>query len=148
ERRQRPLDVHTVVEDAAEDQVADLVVVEGPGEDPFRGGAKGRAAGAPGLILADGHLQEGDGLVGDGADPACERPLSATGFAALRARGLRGGAANRYKDRCGCFGAHARVPGEEVVLQPSFTGTRALSFKSRTAYSRHTSGGVRREVSN
>ena len=69
ERLQGPLDAHAVLEDAVEHQVADLVVVEGPGEDALGGVAEGGAAVAPGLILAAGDLQVGDGLVGDGADP-------------------------------------------------------------------------------
>ena len=70
ERLQGPFDVHAVLEDAVEDQVADLVVVLGLGEDALGGVAEGRAAVAAGLILAVGDLQVGDGLVGDGAD-AC-----------------------------------------------------------------------------
>src|SRR5512138_3562309 len=92
QRLQGPLDAHPVLEDAIEDQVSDLVVVEGPGEHPLGGIAEGRAAVAPGAVLAAGDLQEGDGLVGDGADGARERPLAAAVFAARRARGLLGGA--------------------------------------------------------
>ena len=68
QRLQGPFDVHAVLEDAIEHQVADLVVVEGPGEHALGGVAEGRAAIALGLILATGDLQIDDGLVGDGAD--------------------------------------------------------------------------------
>ena len=70
ERLQGLFDAHAILEDAIEHQVADLVVVEGSGEDALRGVAEGRAAVAPGLILAAGDLQVGDGLVDDGADLA------------------------------------------------------------------------------
>ena len=69
QRLQGLFDVHAVLEDAIEHQVADLVVVEGPGEDALGRVAEGRAAVAPGLIFAAGDLQVGDGLVGDGATP-------------------------------------------------------------------------------
>ena len=58
-----------------------------------------------------------------------------------------GAAVNRYNDGCGCFGAHACVLGEEVVLVPSFTGTQALSFKSKTTWHHRSAGGDQREVS-
>ena len=48
ERLQGPLDAHAVLEDAVEDQVADLVVVQGLGEDALGGVAEGRAAVAAG----------------------------------------------------------------------------------------------------
>ena len=137
ERLQGPLDAHAVLEDAVEHQVADLVVVLGLGEHALGGVAEGRAAVAAGGVLAVGDLQVGDGLVGDGADGAGQRPLAAAAFAALRAGGLLGGAVDRYNDGCGCFGAHACVPGDEARVATSFTGTQALSFKSKTAYPRH-----------
>ena len=110
ERLQGPFDVHAVLDDPFQDQVADLVVVEGPGEDALGGVAEGRAAVAAGLILAAGDLQVGDGLVGDGADPARrQRPFAAAELATLRAGGLLGCAANGYSDDRGCIGAHACV---------------------------------------
>ena len=39
QRLQGPLDAHPVLEDAVEHEVADLVVVERPGEDALGGGA-------------------------------------------------------------------------------------------------------------
>ena len=110
ERLQGPLDAHAVPEDAVEHEVADLVVVAGPGEDVLGGVAERGAAVAPGGVLAPGDLQVDDGLVGDGADGAGKRPLAATESAAGRARGLLGGAADRYNDRGGCFGAHGLCP--------------------------------------
>jgi hypothetical protein len=56
ERLQCPLDAHPVLENAAEHQVADLVVIEGPGEDSLGGAAEGLAAVALRLILATGLL--------------------------------------------------------------------------------------------
>ena len=76
--------------------LADLVIVEGPGEDPFGGRAEGGAAVTAGLIFATGDLQVGDGLVGDGADLAGRQfPLAAAVLAALGARRLLGCAVNR-----------------------------------------------------
>ena len=95
ERLQDALDAHAILDDALEHQVTDLVVVEGSGEDALRGIAEGRAAVAPCLILAAGDLQEGDGLVDHGADPARDGPLSTAEFAALGARRLLGSAVNR-----------------------------------------------------
>ena len=131
ERLQGPLDAHAVLEDAVEHQVADLVVVEGLGEDALGGVAEGRAAVAAGGVLAVGDLQVGDGLVGDGADGAGQGPLAPAAFAALRAGGLLGGAVDGYNDGRGCFGAHACVPGDEASCSTSFTGTQALSFKGQ-----------------
>ena len=144
ERLQGPLDAHAVLEDAVEHEVADLVVVEGPGEDALGGVAEGRAAAAPGAVLAAGDLQVGDGLVGDGADGAGERPFAAAEFAAVRARGLLGGGVNRYNDGCGCFGApyrqshievgdllegHGAEPCGECPLAPAdFAALRARGF--------------------
>ena len=110
DRRQGPLDAHAVLEEAVEDQVADLVVVLGLGEHALGGVAEGRAAAAAGGVLAVGDLQDGDGLVGDGADGAGQGPLASAPLAALRAGGLLGGAADGYNDRRGCFGAHGSCP--------------------------------------
>ena len=44
QRRQGPFDVHAVLNDAFQHQIADLVIVEGPGEDALGGAAEGRAA--------------------------------------------------------------------------------------------------------
>jgi hypothetical protein len=77
ERLQGPLDVHAVLDEPPEDEVADLVVVERPGEHLLGGVAEGRATTASGLILAAGDLEEGHGQIHDGADPARgEFPLS------------------------------------------------------------------------
>ena len=70
QRLQSLFDVHAVLDDAIQDQIADLVVVEGPGEDALGGVAEGCATIALGLILAAGDLQIGDGLIDDGADLA------------------------------------------------------------------------------
>ena len=40
---------------------------------------------------------------------------AASEFAAVRTGGFLGGAVNGYNDRCGFFGAHARVPGVEAL---------------------------------
>src|SRR5512142_997300 len=116
ERVQGPFDAHAVLEHAVEHQVADLVVVEGPGEDSLWGVAEGLATVTAGSILAAGDLQNGDGLVGDGAYLAWECPLAPAELTALRAGGLLGGAVDRYNDGCGSFGAHACVLGEEAVF--------------------------------
>jgi hypothetical protein len=53
-------------------------------------------------------------------------------FAARRTRGVLGGGVDRYNVGCGCSGAHACVLGEGGVFVTPFTGTQALSFKSKT----------------
>jgi hypothetical protein len=106
ERSEGAFDAHAVLEDAIEDEVADLVVVGGPGEYILVGVAEGRGAVASGGVLAGGDPQVGDGLVGDGPDPAGDGPLPSASLAAPGARGLLGGASNRYNERCGCLGAH------------------------------------------
>jgi len=68
ERLEDPFDAHAVFEDALQHQVPDLVVVLGLGEDALGCVAKGGGAAAPGVILAVVDFQEGDGLVGDGAE--------------------------------------------------------------------------------
>jgi hypothetical protein len=101
QRLQGPFDAHAVLEDAFQDQVADLVIVEGPGKDPLGGRAEGRTAVTASLITASlifatGDLQVGDGLVGDGADPAGRQfPFATAVLATLGARGLLGCAVNR-----------------------------------------------------
>ena len=70
QRLQGPFDAHAVLDDPCQDQVADLVVVEGPGQDVLGGAAESGAAVAAGLILPAGDLEIGDGLVDDGADLA------------------------------------------------------------------------------
>ncbi len=110
QRLQSLFDVHAVLDDAIQHQIADLVVVEGPGEDALGGVAEGRATIALGLILAAGDLQIGDGLVGDGADLAgWQLPFATAVFATLWAGGLLGCTVNRYSDDRGCIGAHACV---------------------------------------
>ncbi len=107
---QGPFDAHAVLDDPCQDQLADLVIVEGPGEDALWRVAEGGAAAAPGLILAAGDLQVSDGHVEDGPDPARRQgALAAAQPATLRAGGLLGCAANRYSHDCGCIGAHACV---------------------------------------
>src|SRR5262249_21759168 len=119
--------------DAVQDQITDLVVVQGPGEDALGGVAESPAAVTAGLILAAGDLQIGDGLVGDGADGARRQfPFANAVAATPGARGLLGCAVNGYIDDRGCLGAHACVFRGEGD-QSSFTGTQALSFKSKTA---------------
>ena len=118
ERQQDPFDAHAVFEDALQDQIPDLVVVLGLGEDILGCGAEGGGAVAAGLVLAVGDLQDGDGLVGDGANGSFQDPLASSEFAAGRTRGFLGSAANRYNQWCG-YGyirAHACVLGEEVVF--------------------------------
>jgi site-specific DNA recombinase len=115
DRSQGAFDVHAVSEDAIEDQVADLVVVLGLGEHALWRVAEGLATLAAGGIFAVGDLQEGDGLVGDGADGPGQGPLARAPSAALRAGGFLRRAVDGYNDRCGCFGAHARVPGVEAL---------------------------------
>ena len=110
ERLDRPFDAHAVLEDALQDQVTDLVVIQGPGEDALGGAAEGGAAVAAGAVLAAGDLQIGDGLVGDGADPAWgQDPRAAAAATTGRARGLLGCATDGYSDDGGCLGAHACV---------------------------------------
>src|SRR5512135_2823082 len=107
QRLHRLFHVHRVLEDAIEHQVANLVIVEGSGEDVLGSVPEGLAAAAPGLIFAAEDLEEGDGLVDDGANPAWRELAFATAvFAALRAWGLLGGAVDRYNNGCGDFGAH------------------------------------------
>ncbi len=124
ERLQGPFDVHAVLEDTLEHQVANLVVVVCLGEDALGGVAEGLAAVAAGRVLAAGDVQIGDGLVDDGAHPSGHIPLATAQFAALRAGGLLGGAADGYNDGCGCFGAHACVLGEEAVFEPHSPGRK------------------------
>jgi hypothetical protein len=96
QRLQGLFDVHAVLEDPPQDQIADLVVVEGPGEHALGGIAEGRAAVTPGLILATGDLQRDDGLVGDGPDLARgQGAFAAARLATPGAGGLLGGAVNR-----------------------------------------------------
>src|SRR5262249_55186271 len=102
---------------------------------------------AAGGVLAVSDLQEGDGLVGDGPHQPGQGSLPSAPFATRRAGRLLGGARDGYNDQCGCFGAHACVPGDEGWCSTSFTGTQAITFKSKTAYPRLVSGGDRREVS-
>src|SRR6516165_7145639 len=133
QRLQGLLDVHAVLDDASQDQIADLVVVEGPGEDALGGVAEGGAAVAAGLILAAGDLQRGDGLVGDGADLAGRQfAFAAAVLATGRTGSLLGCAVNGYSLDGGCIGAHACVLRGEGSPS-SFTGTQALTFKSKTA---------------
>src|SRR5512142_1431363 len=94
ERLQGPFDAHAIFEDAVQHPISDLVVVEGPGELALGGVAEGGAAVTPGLIFATGDLEEGDLLVGDGANPASPRPFPTPMCAAVRAGGLLGGAGN------------------------------------------------------
>ena len=95
QRLEGPFDVQAVLDDPCQDQVADLVVVVGPGQDTLGGAAEGRAAVAPGLILTAGDLQVGDGHVDDGPDPARRQgAFAAAQLATLRAGGLLGCAAN------------------------------------------------------
>ena len=106
-----PLDAHAVVEDAIEDGPADLVVVGGLGLDVRRGGAEGLAAGAAGPVLAVGDVEEGDLLVGDGADQAVVGGLAWPELAAVGAWGLGGCAADGYGADVGPSGLHGlRAP--------------------------------------
>jgi hypothetical protein len=109
ERLQGLFDVHVVLDDAIEHEVANLVVVEGFGEHALGGVAEGRAAVAAGGVLAAGDLQIGDGLVDDGANPARHFAFPTAVFAALRTGGLLGGTGNGYKERRGCIRTHACV---------------------------------------
>jgi hypothetical protein len=125
QRPEGPLDAHAVLDDPTEDQIADRVVVGGPGEDAVGGTAEGGAAIAAGTILAAGDLEVGDGLVGDGADPARrQRPLAAAQPAAHRAGGLLGCAVDGYSDDRGCLGAHACVLRGEGCSYPHSRGRR------------------------
>jgi hypothetical protein len=110
QRLDGPFDVHAVLKDALKDQIADLVIVEGPGEDTLGGVTEGGAAITPGLILTTGDLQIGDGLVDDGANLARRQlPFAMAVLTTRRARGLFGCAVNRYSDDRGCIGAHVGV---------------------------------------
>ena len=110
ERLEGPFDAHAVLDDPLQDQIADGVVIQGPGEDAVGGAAEGGAAVAARLVFATGDLQVGDGLVGDGPDPARRQDaLAAAQPATLRAGGLLGRATNGYSHDCGCIGAHACV---------------------------------------
>ncbi len=90
DRLQGAFDVQGVVEDAVADQVADLVVVGGFGEDALGAVAEGGAAVAAGGVLAVGDLQESDGLVGHGPHDPVQGPFPPAPFAARRAGGLLG----------------------------------------------------------
>src|SRR6516165_1714439 len=126
ERLQGLLDAHAVLDEAPEDQVADLVVVQRPGEHLLGSVPEGLATAASGLILAAGDLEERHGLVRDSANPARgDSPLSRTVFAARGARRLLGRAVNRYNDGCGCSGTHACVLGERgCVSKPRSQGRK------------------------
>ncbi len=64
-RLQHLFDVHGVLEDAIEHQIANLVVVEGSGEDTLGSVPERLGATTPGLIFAADDIEKGDGLVGD-----------------------------------------------------------------------------------
>ncbi len=115
---ENPFDAHAVFEDAFENQVSDLAVVLGLGEDTLGCGAEGGGAVTAGLVLAVGDFQESDGLVGDGANGSLQGSLPSSEFAAGRTMGFLGSALNRYNEWCG-YGyirAHTCVLGGEVVF--------------------------------
>ncbi len=95
QRDEGGLDAHAVVEDAVEHSLSDLVVVAIAETDARRVGAEGRAATAPGAILAVGDVEVGDPAVFEGPDPAGEDLLATPEPAASWARGF----ARRARDR-------------------------------------------------
>src|SRR4051794_24693103 len=106
-----PFDAHPVVEDAVEDGLADLVVVQCAGFNSRRRGPEGGAAIAAGAILAVGDVEEDDFLVGDGADRSVVDVLARRQLAAGGARGLSGTATDVYGSDVGTDGLHGlRAP--------------------------------------
>src|SRR3954447_20356508 len=104
-------DAHAVVEDAVEDGLADLVVVQRAGFDPWRRGPEGGAAIAAGAILAVGDVEEDDFLVGEGADRSVADVLARRQLATGGARGLSGTATDVYGSDVGTDGLHGlRAP--------------------------------------
>jgi hypothetical protein len=101
-------DVEVVFEDAVENRFADRVVVLGLGKHVVGMGAEGGAAIALGCGFTVGDAEDGDFLVGDGANIALEFSLAWCECAAGGARGLLGGTMNGY-NTIGCFGIHACV---------------------------------------
>jgi site-specific DNA recombinase len=125
-RVENPFDAHAVFEDPLQDQVPDLVVVLGLGEDTLGCGAEGGGAVAAGLVFAVGDFEEGDGFVRDGANGSLQGPFASSEFAAVWTGGFLGGVAHRYNQRCG-YGyirAHACVLDEAVVIQPYSPGRK------------------------
>ena len=112
DRFQSVLDVHAILEDPFEHQVADLVVVLRLGERTLGSGSEGDAAVARGRIFAVGDLHNGAGLVANRANGSGQRPFATALFAALGAWGFLGRAVNGYNDRAGSLCAHGCVLGE------------------------------------
>lgn len=120
ERLEDPFDAHAVFDDALQHQIPDLVVVLGLGEDALGCGAKGGGAATPGVILAVGDFQEGNGLVGDGANGSGQGACPSASLAAHWAGGFLGGAVNRYNEGrgCGYIRAHACVLVKRSCCNP------------------------------
>jgi len=95
---QDPLDAHSVLEDAIQDQASDLIVEMGLGHYIPGSLAEGLAASALRRVLALGGLEVSDRLVGDCAYFAGIYPFSLAQLATLGTRGLLGSAVNWYKD--------------------------------------------------
>jgi hypothetical protein len=87
-------DVEAVLEDAVEDGGADEVVVVGFGRDIQRPGAKGLAAGTPGLVLGVVDIEPSLLPVGERADTTKEGAFTTTALAAMGAGVGLGGAAD------------------------------------------------------
>jgi hypothetical protein len=110
ERQEGAFDAHAVLEDAIEDEVADLVVVGGPGEDILMGVARSGGALASGRVLAVSDLRVGDGSDSPGDGPLPSPWLAAKGHATTRCgRGAR--------PRSG-GSARGRSPGRNLAPGP------------------------------
>src|SRR5262249_51271693 len=77
-----------------------------PGLDARRRGAERGTAPATGPILAVGHVEADDLLVGDGPDLAVVCSLAPPELAAGRARGFARGAVDGYGADVGAYGLH------------------------------------------
>ena len=109
QRLQHTLDARSVLDDAIQHQIPDLVVVMGLGKNTFGSDPESRAALALGCVFTVGDLQISYRLERDRAYLASTSPFSFPHLPAVGTRGLLGSAVNRYKDSRGCIRAHACV---------------------------------------
>src|SRR5205807_881278 len=109
------LDAHAIIQDAVEDGLADLVVVQRLGLDTRRRGPEGGTAIAAGSILAVGDVEVDDLLVGDRANLTAQDVLALAELATGGAWGLAGGAFHGYGSNVGTLDLHGlRTPGDLV----------------------------------
>jgi len=118
------LNTHPIIEDAVEDGLADLVVVQRLGVDTRRRGAEGGAAIAPGSILTVSDVEVDDLLVGDRTNLTVEDGLALAQLAASEASGLAGGVFRGYGSNVGTLDLHGlRAPGD-LVEEPYLPARR------------------------